>query len=288
MLPTGATYTYTEFGDLARLKNAGSGNSDQALESVARQFEALFTQMIFKSMRNAELSSGLFDNNQTKMYQDILDKQLSSSLSSHKGLGIADLLIRQLSHNPEPASSDKGIAKGVDRTSDTSSKTNVSPIVHFDSPDAYISYMQPIAEKIENRYQIPAQSLLAQSALETGWGKHIMRNNNGSSSFNLFGIKAGNDWDGNVVVSRTIEYESGTAVTKSERFRSYESFEESMNDYARHISSEPRYKEAYEKRSEPEHYFTDLQMAGYATDPEYSNKINRILGRLEAFGNGLT
>lgn len=287
--------SYTEFGDLAKLKTASIDNPQKALESVARQFEALFTQMIFKSMRNAELSSGLFDNNQTKMYQDILDKQLSTSLSSQKGLGIADLLISQLSRTQNANVASVNSVKNT--TSSESAVKHVSKIqldgnnagkTEFSNPAKFVETLYPVARKLENEYQIPARSLLAQSALETGWGKHIIHDNNGVSSFNLFGIKANDDWHGKVVSASTTEYISGQPITKYERFRAYDSFKDSMVDYAKHISSDPRYEAAYRQRAEPEKYFIGLQMAGYATDPDYSSKINKILDGISVASQNMT
>ena len=123
--------------------------------------------------------------------------------------------------------------------------------------------------------------ILAQSALETGWGRHVIHDSNGTYSFNLFGIKADNSWHGKVVMAKTTEFIAGKPVTKYERFRAYDSFEDSMLDYAKHISLEPRYAAAYRQRMEPEKYFAGLQLAGYATDPNYANKINRILSNIE-------
>lgn len=278
--------TYTDFSDLAKLKTASINNPQKALETVARQFEALFTQMIFKSMRSAELSGGLFDNNQTKMYQDILDKQLSTTLSSQKGLGIADMLIRQLQRNQQSVVSggvDPASKNNLQVESDLPSaamihkNAKIDAGVNFTSPKHFIAELYPIARQIEQKYQIPARSLLAQAALETGWGQHIMHDRNGSSSFNLYGIKAGPDWHGKVVTAKTNEYVSGQMVSKNEPFRAYDSFRQSMLDYVRHISSDPRYQTAYQLRSEPRQYFTHLQLAGYATDPDYASKINKII-----------
>jgi flagellar protein FlgJ len=286
MEPVANSYNYTGFDDLARLRRASSKAPDKSLVTVARQFEALFTQMIFKSMRNAQLASGLFDNNQTKMYQDILDKQLSANLSTRGGLGIADLLVQQLSDSRRIPLQDSGAITVTDKSGGTgydsrkSSSSSVSAPGAFNSRKGYIDTISPIAEKLEERYKIPARSLLAQSALETGWGKHIIRNEDGTPSYNLFGIKAGADWHGKVAVSRTLEFIDGTPVARDERFRSYNSFEDSMQDYAKHIANNPRYASAYQQRSDPRQYFAELQLAGYATDPDYASKINGIIDKL--------
>lgn len=283
--------SYTEFSDLAKLKAASIADPEKALESVARQFESLFTQMILKSMRSAELSSGLFDNNQTKMYQDILDKQLSTSLSSQKGLGIADMLIGQLTRSQKNKSP---ISNSIHNTVNTKNNMNhlqsndmFAQSTEFSNPSKFVNNLYSIAKDIESKYQIPANYLLAQSALETGWGKHVIHDRFGASSFNLFGIKAGDDWHGKVVSARTTEYVSGQPVTKYEKFRAYATFKESMTDYAGLISSDPRYVAAYKQKSDPLKYFNGLQLAGYASDPNYSNKINKILNIINAKTPGL-
>jgi len=292
MQTTGISSSYTDFSDLARLKTASIDDPQKALESVARQFEALFTQMIFKSMRSSELSSGLFDSNQTKMYQDILDKQLSTSLSSQKGLGIADMLIRQLTRSqtdslPIASSSQSTVTSGSN-IHQVQSVRKPEDHTELDVPGKFVAKLYPIAKDLESEYKIPARYMLAQSALETGWGQHIIHDNSGANSFNLFGIKADDNWHGKVVVANTTEYASGQPTTKYERFRAYDNYKDSMIDYAKLISSNLRYEAAYQQKAEPEKYFMGLQLAGYATDPSYSSKINNILNRIESRNPDMT
>jgi flagellar protein FlgJ len=135
----------------------------------------------------------------------------------------------------------------------------------------------PAAEKAAAQLKLAPEALLAQAALETGWGKHVMRHADGSSSHNLFGIKAGGRWDGDKVRVATLEYRDGVAMRTREDFRAYDSWEESFQDYVRFVSGNPRYAEALQASSDAGTYFERLQAAGYATDPAYAEKINRIL-----------
>jgi len=146
----------------------------------------------------------------------------------------------------------------------------------FSSPTSFVSSLWPYAQKAAEALQLDPKMLIAQAALETGWGKHVMRTDNGDSSKNLFGIKATQSWAGERTEVNTLEVEDGAFKRQKAEFRTYDSYAESFNDYAQFISQKPRYQKAVDVASEPENYTKELQNAGYATDPNYANKINDI------------
>ena len=146
----------------------------------------------------------------------------------------------------------------------------------FNNPIEFVKALWPMAEKIAQSMGMDPKILVAQAALETGWGKHISKDDEGKPSYNLFNIKADKQWDKGSVVTHTVEYEEGVAVKKHESFRQYKNFEESFQDYASFIASNPRYEKAINNTTNPEGYVNKLQQAGYATDPKYADKIMRI------------
>ncbi|MFT5520443.1 MAG: flagellar protein FlgJ [Enterobacterales bacterium] len=146
----------------------------------------------------------------------------------------------------------------------------------FSSPTSFVSSLWPYAQKAAEVLQLDPKMLIAQAALETGWGKHVMRTEQGSSSKNLFGIKASQSWQGQRTEINTLEVEDGAFKRQKAEFRTYESYADSFKDYVNFISDKPRYQKAVDVASKPENYTKELQDAGYATDPNYANKINDI------------
>lgn len=278
-----ASSVYTDFSGLAQLRADArhDGQSSEAIEEVARQFESIFTQMMLKSMRDASpVEGGLFDNDQSKMYREMFDKQVALTLSEGRGIGLKEMLIRQL--GGEPFSS-------VDRDDKVElnpvpARMPITAVARGDyraeriaSPQAFVAMMRPEAEKAAEKLGVEPEVLISQSALETGWGKAIIQDPVGNNSYNLFGIKADQRWDGPRVAVPTVEYEHGVATRKFEMFRAYDSYAESFEDYVNFIQSNPRYENALAVAAVPQQYLAGLQQAGYATDPEYANKISRIL-----------
>lgn len=260
---------YTDFQGLARLRNAAKEDSPETLRAVAQQFEALFMQMMLKNMRDASLGEGIFDNDQTQFYQEMFDKQISISMSEGQGLGIADMIVRQLSR---PASGDQG-----DSPEPPAILQRIDSEVKIKTPDDFVSSLRPAATKAGNEIGVEAEILLAQAALETGWGKAVIKHPDGRSSYNLFGIKADSRWQGERVISSTIEYEHGIAVKHNETFRSYGSYEESFQDYVEFLKTNKRYDHALAQTGDAVKFVSALQDAGYATDPDYAQKINELL-----------
>ena len=263
---------------LSALKSEAKAQDPTALKEVAKQFESLFTQMLLKNMReaNKSLSNGdsLFGSDQADFYQDMFDQQLAVHLSQGEGLGLADMLVRQLAggtNSGQPVTNGSGEATGANLTSQISGPSSVAT-----SKADFIRQMLPHAKAAARELGVDPNALVAQAALETGWGKSVPCNTAGECSFNLFGIKAGSSWSGATVNVPTLEFEEGVAVRKVDRFRAYESPADSFRDYARLIRTNPRYEGALNAGSDVASFAAALQNGGYATDPRYAQKITDV------------
>ena len=282
---------YTDFQGLTALRAQAREDQDAALDDVARQFESIFVQMMLKSMRDASFGGGLMDNKQSEFYREMYDKQIAMDLSKNQGLGLAEVIKRQLGEavdtsyrelSPQDYLGMPILAKPTTRSSDTiavegvESRT-VEELTLDGSPEGFLTQLWPAAEEAAARLNIAPEALLAQAALETGWGKHVMQHRDGASSHNLFGIKADSRWSGDKVRVSTLEYQDGVAVKTRADFRAYDSYQESFADYVDFLQSNPRYTQALQRTDDPAAYFSALQEAGYATDPIYADKILRLL-----------
>jgi flagellar protein FlgJ len=339
--------TWTDLSGFNQLRAQAKDNGKAALPKVAKQFEAIFTQMMLKSMRDANASFGdndVGDTQEGKSYRDMFDQQLALSLSKgHNGLGIAQMLVRQLGGKdaqpkPDPTTPDTGgdskaliasVAAGavpggaaaslfgplaagaqagaralLDLGGDANGQSDgllpltadggaaqdwratlgdlaktaagvVSKFVPGD-PVGFVKAMAPHAQAAADKLGVSVRALLAQAALETGWGKHLPQRHDGSSSFNLFGIKAGGGWDGDKVSVPTLEYEGGVAVRKRDNFRAYDNPSQAFADYARMLADNPRYAQALGKGENIAGFAHALSHGGYATDPAYAHKLTAI------------
>ncbi|HEV8329968.1 MAG TPA: flagellar assembly peptidoglycan hydrolase FlgJ [Steroidobacteraceae bacterium] len=267
---------FADFQGLAALKNDAKAQAPTALKEAARQFESLFTQMLLKSMREANKSFGedsLFGSDQADMYQDMFDDQIAMQMSKGKGLGLADMLVRQL----------QGGVGATSRGQEASATPKTqAPAPVASSKDDFLRTMRPHAEKAAREIGVDPDALLAQAALETGWGRSVPCNAQGECSFNLFGIKAGSQWSGATVNVPTLEFESGIPVRKVERFRAYDSPADSFRDYAALIRDSSRYASARGAGDNVEAFASALQQGGYATDPQYAQKIAAVADEVRA------
>jgi flagellar protein FlgJ len=313
---------------LASLKRQAKENSPQAVAATAKQFEALFLQMVLKSMREATPSNGLTDNDQTRTYQGLLDQQLAQNLAQQGGAGLAQSLVRQLGGAPGgaavgglPAAATSGsdlstvirqpariavMPARVERaaaadpakaqsppavpakaespaagerpaaTAATSGPASV-PGANSASKRAFVERLWPHAQEASRATGIPAHFMIAQAALETGWGKSELRHKDGTASFNLFNVKAGRRWEGNSLQIVATENANGQTVREASSFRSYRSYAEAFKDYARMLTTSPRYADVV-GQTDAASFAKGLQRAGYATDPMYADKLTRIIG----------
>lgn len=284
---------YADPQGLSALKSGAQTQDPAALREVAKQFESLFTQMLLKSMREANQGfgdGGLFSSDQTEFYQGMFDSQLATQLSQGEGLGLADMLMRQLAgvgaggaidRRPDGSTASSGV---FDRPGASSAAgamgTTGTPAAIAESKQDFIRSLWPHAQQAGRELGVDPHALLAQAALETGWGRSVPCSAAGDCSFNLFGIKAGGQWSGATVNVPTLEFEQGVAVRKVERFRSYESPAASFNDYARLIRNNPRYENALGTGSDVASFASALQDGGYATDPQYARKLTAVANEL--------
>jgi len=252
---------------LAALKR--DPNSPQAINAVAQQVEALFLQMMLKSMRDATAAEET-DSNEMGMYHDMFDKQVALSISQHADLGIARLLKRQL--GGKPATSILKMGEGAEAPA---ASLPSAAIAH--SPAEFVNQVMPSIRRAAAGLGLDPSGMLAQAALETGWGQRMPRNADGSPSHNLFGIKAGDEWTGPKATADTIEVINGVATPRRSTFRAYASVEESVNDFANLLKNSPRYRDVIAAGRDPHAYIASMGKSGYATDPEYGNKLNQIL-----------
>lgn len=259
---------------------------DQALQKAAKQFEEVFMNMMLKSMREATPQDGMFDSEQTKMFTSMLDQQLSQSIGGKHGIGLADMMVKQLSRQ----------IHGTEQLSDTGKQPdlpvaaallsaragNALPSAYSENAQqAFVQRMLPHAMAASRETGIPAHQMIGQAALESGWGRREILNADGSSSHNLFGIKAGADWKGKVVEAKTTEYHNGVAGKPTEKFRAYDSYADSFRDYAKLLSENPRYAKVLEQSESVQGFAHALQHAGYATDPKYADKLVQVIGRVK-------
>jgi flagellar protein FlgJ len=282
--PSSAASTYTDLNGLAALKNAPT--SPAAIRAVSQQVEALFLQMMLKSMRDAAAGEGEPDSNETSMYQDMFDKQVALSLSKHTDLGIARLFERQLGKAPQTAPGAAAAHPIVPKTGPAAAGPHADgrPGAHQTSGAVtpqhaaqFVSAVLPTIRRAAVSLGVSPLGLLAQAALETGWGKRMARTADGLPSLNMFGIKAGEGWSGARAVADTVEFSGGVATQRRTAFRAYGSIEESVNDFASLLSNSPRYREAIAAGGSAQAYVHSIARSGYATDPEYGNKLNQIL-----------
>ena len=153
----------------------------------------------------------------------------------------------------------------------------------FASSDEFIATMLPMAEKAAARIGVDPKVLVAQAALETGWGKSVMRADDGSNSHNLFGIKATGNWQGEQARAITSEFRDGQMVKETADFRSYSSYEDSFHDLVSLLQNNDRYQGVVKSADNSEQFVKELQKAGYATDPNYASKISAIAKQMQSF-----
>jgi len=292
---------------LSDLKQSAKAGSPEALKGAATQFEAMFVNMMMKSMRDATPQDGLMDSQETKTYTSMLDQQMSQKLAK-RGIGLADVLVRQLGAQQTgqqalKAMNQQALGIGADgqplsnaaaarlnldtgsmSTDGVIGKSAITGSARGSNNDGKPAHVRAFQEKLadaaeeaEQSTGVPAKFMLGQAALETGWGKRVIKNSDGSSSNNLFGIKAGPGWKGKVATAVTTEYVNGKPHARVEKFRAYASHADAFKDYAKMLSSNPRYEKVLAHGGDAATFAHGLQRAGYATDPHYATKLASII-----------
>ncbi|MBI5911026.1 MAG: flagellar assembly peptidoglycan hydrolase FlgJ [Betaproteobacteria bacterium] len=267
---------------LDALRLQAKRNPEQAAKGVAQQFEAVFLHTLLKSMRDATPQDGPMDSDQTRAYSSMLDQQMAQTLSV-KGIGLADVMLRQLTRNrtaavggepaPQPPEANAPAAAAAPAPRATAGEIKAERLRRGQD---FLARMKDHALEASDASGIPARFLLGQAALESGWGKHEIRAANGSQSFNLFGIKAGSNWKGPTVDATTTEYVDGAPRKMLQKFRAYASYADAFKDYAALMQGNRRYA-AVLKQSDNAGFAQALQRTGYATDPRYADKLTSIL-----------
>ncbi len=267
---------------LGALKLQASTDPKAATREAARQFEALFMQELMKSMRAATMSSGMLDNEGSKLGTEMLDQQFATQLTGLPG-GLADAIARQLERQMGGASAPQvdGLAvparSAAVRAAPAAGAPQRAATNLQDHQVGFVSTMSDAARAAEAKTGIPAEFMVAQAAHESGWGRHEIRNADGSASHNVFGIKATGGWSGKVAEVTTTEYVDGEPRKMVAKFRAYGSYREAFDDYARLMTTSPRYSGVIANGGTAEGFARGLQRAGYATDPAYAEKLTNVI-----------
>lgn len=302
---TDQSYSLFDAEQLAQLRRTTQehhGGTRAEQQKVAQQFEALFIQQLLKQARANASGNGLFDSQSVRMTQSLGDEQLSLQLAN-PGIGLADALMRQMHATQADAARPPSDANDVTHpplnTTRKREASSISALVRqLSSPASldqvysavrgapkhvqnFVSKMRDAAQSVAQYSGVPVKLLLSQAALESGWGKREIRDEDGQSTYNLFGIKAGKNWTGKVAHVLTTEFENGDVKKVTQPFRAYDSYEESIADYARLLSTSPRY-EAVLTAATAQEAAQRVQEAGYATDPHYAQKLIQIMAYFDA------
>jgi len=263
---------------LDRLSHLAGSDSRAAIRETARQFEALFMRELLKSMREATESSGLMGDESAGLGTQMLDEQWALKMTGlPRGLG--EMIERQLLLQTQPgAPAAAGASPAAALALPPASATVRGPVAQPSaSQSAFVAQHRQVAQQVERESGIPASFMIGKAVHETGWGRSPIRNADGSDSFNLFGIKATPGWRGRVAEITTTEYINGAPQRMVQRFRAYDSVAEAFRDYARLVGRSPRYAEVMQNLHSPRAFAQELQQAGYATDPRYANKLERVI-----------
>jgi flagellar protein FlgJ len=297
MSMSGAAY---DTQNLDKLRLAAKNDPQGQIKTVAKQFEGLFVQMMLKSMRAALPQDGILDSESTHLYTSMYDQQIAQDMSS-KGLGMADMMVKQLTGgNTEPSETAGTVPMALDKEMIQSLPVQVMEQylrkVIPTAPDRttggaplgqdsgqFVSQLSGPAKAASEESGIPHQLIVAQAALESGWGQREIPTADGKHSYNLFGIKAGSSWDGPTTSITTTEYVDGVAKKVQANFRVYGSYLEGIADYVKMLTTNPRYAQVAAANT-PEEAAHALQDAGYATDPAYAQKLVSVIQKIKGAG----
>lgn len=282
---------------LNELKAKAGEDPAANIRPVARQVEGMFVQMMLKSMRDALPKDGLFSSEHTRLYTSMYDQQIAQQMTAGKGLGLAEMMVKQMTPEqplPEesmPAAPMKFPLETVVRYQNQTLSQLVQKAVPRNYDDslpgdskAFLAQLSLPAQLASQQSGVPHHLILAQAALESGWGQRQIRRENGEPSYNLFGVKASGNWKGPVTEITTTEYENGEAKKVKAKFRVYSSYLEALSDYVGLLTRNPRYA-AVTTAASAEQGAQALQDAGYATDPHYARKLTSMIQQMKSISD---
>lgn len=289
-MTTPAVNSAIDISSLGDLKQRAARNDPQAVAEAAVQFEALFIGLMLKTARDASLGQGILDGANTQQYLELMDQQVALELARNGGFGFGKLIEEQLGGDPAERTPTRAVSFALPVGSQTprldaaharrASRTELPEPPAAEAPNAdvaakaqqFVTRFLDEATAAASELGIDPKLLLAQAALETGWGAALPRHGDGRPTNNLFGIKAGAAWRGERAAHWTIEHSGGVAERRREEFRAYDSSADSFADYVKLLTSTPRYAEALKQAHDAEGFARAVTAAGYATDPDYADK----------------
>ena len=292
---TSATGSFDPRG-LDALKLSAKTSDPASTKKVAQQFESMFLSMMLKNMRATLPGTDPLANDASKMATDLYDQQLAQTMSKGKGIGLAAALVAQIERSqgkaPDLSDLSKSTLEGFSSSMPRAKPMSLAPAAPLSLPAAdgasstgsgtpvhrdFVDRFKDAAIAAAEATGLPAKVILGQAALESGWGRHEVRDTSGTGSFNLFGIKAGGSWTGATVDAITTEVVNGVAQKVVQKFRAYASYADSFIDYAKMVANNPRYEKAVHAAGDAMKYATEMGKSGYATDPNYGSKLARVL-----------
>ena len=261
---------------LAALKAKAGADPKGAMRESARQFETMFMNEVVKSMRASVPAAADGDTPGSQFGAELLDQQYASKLAGMKG-GLSDAILKQLERQMGLTPGPIPAAGSANNTPQALSAQPQSTRIPQTGAAGFVQQHDAAARKAEAATGIPATFMVSQAALETGWGRKEIKHADGTPSFNLFGIKAGSNWKGPVAEVKTTEFINGQPQTVMAKFRAYGSYAESFADYARLMKDNPRYAGVVANPGTATGFAQGLQKAGYATDPQYADKLAKVI-----------
>jgi flagellar protein FlgJ len=285
-LSTSTNALAADAGSLNALKMQAGLKTPAAIKEAAKQFESLFMRELIKSMREATMKSGMLDSPGGDLGADLLDQQFSVQMSGRPG-GLSDLIASQLTRQMDATATGAAEAPKKPSALPLSALNKAASLAAYSAQSSppssnskqagFVAMHTEAAAKVAKTSGIPSSYMLGQAGHETGWGKSEIKKADGSPSFNLFGIKAGANWNGRVAEVTTTEFVNGLPRKTVAKFRAYDSYEASFKDYSTLITKSPRYAQASQQMGSAHAFASSLQKAGYATDPDYAAKLSRAI-----------
>ncbi len=279
------------YADYNKLPGSIKKDDPAGLQKAAEHFESLFIDMWLKSAREANQvfsKDNFMNTSEMTAHQEMLDHEMASHLSQQGGIGLAPIIVAQLSGDARPLDRQDSTPARIPRQQETiSSATAAASAAEpgraqaFANPQEFIRQLKPIVEDVLAGSRLPVDAVLSQAALETGWGSQVISDARGKLSHNLFGMKDHDKGEHSVQI-HSKEFEHGRWVNRQDNFRTYPDWASSVQDYVTTITESPRYAHLRDQVDDAMSYLSGLQQAGYATDPQYAEKIAALIPRINS------